>query len=120
MFQLDTEEKSEVVAKCDHLAKLKFSKSMPYVFTEHGVLMAASVLNTQQAVDVSVLIVRAFVKLRRTIAAHKELARKLSQIECRLSTHDSQIMSLVQAIRQLTSPSSVPERRRIGFHNQEP
>ena len=120
MFQLDVEEKSEVVAKCDHLSKLKFSKSLPYAFTEHGALMAASVLNTKQAVEVSVFIVRAFVKLRQTIAAHKELARKLSQIERRLSTHDSQIMALVQAIRQLTSQETVPERRRIGFHEQEP
>jgi len=77
MFQLNVEEKTEVIAKCDHLSKLKFSKSMPYAFTEHGALMAASVLNTQQAVEISVFIVRAFVKLRQTIAAHKELSPKI-------------------------------------------
>lgn len=60
MFQLSPEEKAEVVANCDHLAKLKFSKAMPHVFTEHGAIMAASVLSSPRAVEVSVFVVRAF------------------------------------------------------------
>lgn len=120
MFQLSAEEKSEVVAKCDHLTKLKFSKTLPYAFTEHGALMAANVLNTRRAVEMSVFIVRAFVKLRRAIAEHKELAHSLSQLERQLADHDRQILSLVQAIRQLTSPASVPRKQRIGFHKEKP
>jgi hypothetical protein len=67
MFQLTKEEKSEVVANCDHLKNLKYSKTLPYAFTEHGAIMAASVLNMQRAIEVSVFIVRAFVKFRQFI-----------------------------------------------------
>jgi hypothetical protein len=64
VFQLTSEDKSEVVANCDHLANLKYSKSLPYTFTGHGTIMAASVLNSTRAIEVSVFIIRAFVKLR--------------------------------------------------------
>ena len=64
MFQLTKNEKSEVVANCDHLENLKYSRSLPYAFTEHGAIMAASVLNSPRAIEVSVFIVRAFIKLR--------------------------------------------------------
>ncbi len=77
--------------------------------------MAASVLNSPRAIEVSVFIVRAFVKLRQTMSEHKELAQKLEQIEDRLVNHDRQIISLVKAIRQLTSPAPLPKKRRIGF-----
>lgn len=120
VFQLTPGEKREVVAKCDHLVKLKFSKALPYAFTEHGALMAASVLNTPRAVEVSVFVVRAFVRLRRAIAGHKEIARKLSELERRLAGHDTQIISLVQMIKHLASPAPVPTRRRIGFGTDEP
>jgi len=120
VFRLTAEEKAEVVAKCDHLANLKYSKVLPYAFTEHGALMAAGVLNTPRAVDVSVFVVRAFVKLRRSIAEHKELAQKLSQLERKLVRHDQQILALMQAIRRLMNPEPIPVRRRIGFGDQEP
>ena len=81
MFQLNKAEKAEVVTNCDHLNKLKFSPVNPLVFTEHGALMAASILNSARAVEVSLFIVRAFVALRRTISEHKELARKITQLE---------------------------------------
>jgi len=115
MFQLIAEEKAEVVANCDHLSKLKFSKALPYAFTEHGAIMAASVINSPSAIEMSVFIVRAFVKLRQTIAQHKELARKIAQLERGLSEHDSQIQSLFQAIKQLLNPKLPPKKRRIGF-----
>jgi hypothetical protein len=119
-FRLTAEEKSEVVAKCDHLANLKYSNVMPYAFTEHGALMAAGILNTPRAVEVSVFVVRAFVKLRSAIAEHKELAQKLSQLERKLVQHDQQIVALMQAIRRLMNPEPIPRRRRIGFGKQEP
>jgi hypothetical protein len=119
MFQLSAEEKTEVVVNCDHLSKLKYSSSLPYVFTEHGAIMAASVLNSPRAVEVSVFIVRAFVKLRRMIAENKELSRRIVQIERHLAEHDNQIMELVQAIKQLLKPDPLPKKRRIGFHSDK-
>ncbi len=116
MFQLTGTEKAEVVANCDHLEKLKFSKSLPLVFTEHGTIMAASVLNSPKAIEVSVFVVRAFVQLREAIAGHKELARKIAQLERKLSNHDDQILALVEAIKQLMDPKLPPKTRRIGFH----
>ena len=116
MFPPTPEEKTEVVANCDHLEKLKFSKAMPLVFTEHGAIMAASVLNSPKAVEVSVFVVRAFVQLRETIAEHKELARKIAELERRLGDHDEQIVVLVEAIKQLMNPEPPPKIRRIGFH----
>ena len=116
MFQLTPEEKAEVIANCDHLSKLKFSKALPFVFTEHGAIMAASVLNSPKAAEVSVFVVRAFVQLREVIAGHKELARKIGQLERKLSGHDGQIQVMVEAIKQLMDPKLPPRIRRIGFN----
>jgi len=119
MFQLNADEKSEVVAKCDHLEKLKFSRVLPYAFTEHGAIMAASVLNSPQAAEISIFIVRAFVKLRQAISEHKELSRKISQIERHLSGHDEQINAIIKTIKQLIQPAPVPKKRRIGFDTEK-
>jgi len=116
MFQLTLEEKTEVVANCDHLEKLKYSPTSPYVFTEHGTIMAASVLNSPRAIEVSVFIVRAFVKLRQLISSHKELSHKIVQLERKLAGHDQQILAVIQAIKQLMNPELPPQKRRIGFH----
>ena len=115
MFKLTSDEKSEVVAKCDHLANLKYSKTLPYAFTEHGALKAATVLNAARAVEMSVFVVRAFVRIREVIAGHKALANKIQQLENRLTDHDEQITSIIEAIKQLMSPTAVPKKRRIGF-----
>ena len=113
MFQLSREEKGQVIANADHLRGLRFSPSLPYAFTEHGALMLAGVLNSRRAVEISVFVVRAFVRLRGLLAGHKDLARKLAELEGRVKGHDAQIRSLVEAIRQLTT---APETgRRIGF-----
>jgi hypothetical protein len=117
-FRLNIEEKAEVVAKCDHLASLKFSKTLPHAFTEHGALMAASVLNTPRAVEMSVFVVRAFVALRHSAANRGELGGKLAELERRLEHHDGQLRSIVAAIRELMSPAVVPKRRRIGFDRE--
>lgn len=116
MFKLSAKEKTEVVANCDHLAKLKFSKALPHAFTEHGAIMVASVLNSPRAVEVSVFIVRAFVKLREMITGHKELAHKIALLERQLGDHDEQILVMVEAIKQLMNPKPPPKTRRIGFH----
>ena len=119
LFQLSGHEKAQVVSNLDHLSKLRFSKAHPYAFTEHGALMAASVLNSQRAVEVSVYVIRAFVRLRRFIAEHKELSRRLSQLENRLADHDEQILTLIQAIKDLISPDPPPRKRCIGFRTEK-
>ena len=119
MFRLTKAQKSQVVTNCDHLAKLKFSPMLPHAFTEHGAIMAANVLNSPRAVEISVYVVRAFVKLRQMLATHKELARKLSQLERKLQTHDQQILTLVEAIKQLMAPPPEPKRKQIGFKTEQ-
>ena len=114
MFQLTSGEKSEVVAICDHLGKLKFSPVLPYAFTEHGAIMAASVLNTKQAIEVSLYVVRAFVKLREILSVNKELAHKLSELEHKVESHDGTIQALVAAIRKLMAPPDTKEKK-VGF-----
>lgn len=90
-------------------------RSRPWVFTEHGALMAANLLRSKRAVQMSVHVVRAFVRLREMVAANKELAKKLHELERRVSHHDDAITSIVKAIRELATPPKPPPRRRIGF-----
>jgi hypothetical protein len=113
MFQLTSHEKQEVIANCDHLEKLKFSRTNPYAFTEHGTIMLASVLNTSTAIETSVLIVRAFVKLREILSTHKELERKLLELE---SKYDNQFKLIFEAIRELMQQGTIEmDRPRIGY-----
>jgi len=119
MFQLTGDEKTEVIANCDHLSRLKFSPTLPYAFTEHGAIMAASVLNSPRADEVSVYVVRAFVRLREMLASHKELGRKLRRLEKKLVEHDDQIVALVKAIRQLATSKLPPKQQRIGFVQEQ-
>lgn len=118
MFRLTKGEKTQVVANCDHLTGLKFSPVTPLVFTEHGTIMAASVLNTERAVKVSVYVVRAFVKLREMLATHKELGQKLDRLERKLRAHDTQIVQLADAIRELMAPPRTRKRKQIGYHTE--
>ena len=115
MFQLNAVEKQKVIANSDHLRKLKYSRSLPYAFTEHGTIMAATVLSSTRAVEMSVFVVRAFVGLRRSIAGSQELAQKLAQLEKQIVDHDQQLISVVKAIRFLVGTKEVPKKRRIGF-----
>jgi len=114
MFQLSKEEKDEVVTNCDHLATLKFSRTLPYAFTEHGALMLGNVLKSDRAIEVSLLVVRTFVQLREMLSTHKDLAAKLEALERKIGSHDQAIAGLIDAIRQLMTP---PEqgKRPIGF-----
>ena len=117
MFQLDAEE----------VANLKFQfgisswggrRRRPYAFTEQGVAMLSSVLNSERAVKVNIAIMRAFVKLRGTLDTNRELARKFAELERRVGKHDDEIAAILEAIRQLMAPSEKP-RREIGFHVRE-
>ena len=115
MFQLNPPEKDEVVANCDHLVKLKFSKALPFAFTEHGALMAASVLNTPRAVEVSVYVVRAFVALRELLTGNKELTAKLNELAHKVDSHDQAIAGLINAMRELMRPPEPKKKQPIGF-----
>ena len=117
MFKLTGKEKAEVITNCDHLSKLKYSKALPHAFTEHGAIMAANVLNSPRAVAASVLIVRAFIKMRETLASHKELARKLKELERRLDIRDKDIAFLFEAIKGLATPPET-KRYKIGFRKR--
>jgi hypothetical protein len=119
MFQLTKGEKDEVVANCDHLQKLKFSSVLPNAFTEHGAIMAASVLNTKRAVQASIYVVRAFVKLRQMLAPYKELMGKLDQLERKLETHDKQIITIIEAIKLLMPPPEDKPKEPFGFHKKK-
>jgi hypothetical protein len=125
-FQLTPLEKSEVVANCDHLAGLRFSYALPRAFTEHGAIMAANVLNSPQAVQMSVFVVRAFVKIRGTLSDTRELARKLAVVETelksRLDVHEVAIVEVLQRIMKILDPPPPPPEPPspgIGFHVKE-
>jgi len=118
MFQVTAEEKSELVAKCDQFVNLKHSSVAPRAFTEYGALMAANVLNSERAVEVSVYVIRAFVRMREILSTHVEVLQKFRELEDRLGTHDEQIGALIEAIRMLMAPPEAPQRR-IGFRTGE-
>lgn len=116
-FQLTREEFTSLISQ-NVISKRGGRRHLPWVFTEHGAIMLASVLNADVAVDASIRVVRAFVRLREMISANPELARKFAELERRLDVHDEQIAHLFAAIRQLLAPA--PEKKReIGFHVRE-
>jgi hypothetical protein len=90
----------------------------PYAFTEHGAIMAATVLNSPRAVQVSVYVVRAFVQLRRVLGQNKQLAAKLAELERKVGDHDQKIVAIIQAIRELMAPPPKPPRKQIGFQSE--
>ena len=107
--------RSQFVTSRSHGGKRK----LPWVFTEHGALMLASVLNSQIAVQASVRVVRAFVRLREMVVANVQLAAKLEQIERRLDSHDEAIVELFAALKRLLESPQPSRRREIGFHVRE-
>ena len=92
-------------------------RKLPFAFTEHGALMAASVLNSPKAVEMSILVVRAFVRLRQILASNRQLAAKLNELERRIAAHDKNIVALFQAVRSLMAVPEKPKRR-IGFSRE--
>jgi hypothetical protein len=87
----------------------------PNVFTEHGAVMAASVLNTPRAVEISVYVVRAFIRLREALATHAEIAHKVAALERKMEDHDAAIGELIEIVERLTEPPAPGPSRRIGF-----
>ncbi len=113
MFRLSRREMREVVTLCDHLEELKFSHSLPYAFTEHGILMLSSVLNSAKAIEVNILIMRTFNKLRELMLIHKDLRLKIEEMEAK---YDHQFKLVFNALRKLLTPPRTKPKLPIGFH----
>jgi phage regulator Rha-like protein len=110
--------KAELVANCDRFAKLKHSSSMPYAFTEHGAMMTANILNSEKAVDMSVFIVRAFVRMREMIETNAKFAAKLAELEDRMDMHDQNTIVVMSTLRKLLHESKgkpASPSKKIGF-----
>ena len=115
-FQLTQQEFADLISQIAISKKGRGGRrKLPWVFTEHGALMLASVLNSPIAVEASVRVVRAFVLMREQLTANKELAQKLVELESRVSGHDEAIQNLFEAIRQLVEPPLPENRKQIGF-----
>jgi hypothetical protein len=112
MFQISAEEWKNLKSQ-SVISSWGGIRTPPYAFTEQGVAMLSSVLNSERAVAVNIGIMRAFVRLRQMLASNAELARKLAALE---NKYDAQFKVVFDAIRQLMSPPSEPKRREIGFH----
>ena len=115
MFQLTAKEdeilRSQIVTSSSGYGGRRYP---PYAFTEHGAIMAATVLNSPKAVEMSVFVVRAFVRLREMLGNNRQLASKINELEQRLETHDSAIQELIDAIKEMMTPPDGP-RKKIGF-----
>jgi len=121
MFQLTPEEWDTLRSQFATLKRGRgqHRKYLPYAFTEHGAIMAATVLNSPRAVEVSIYVVRAFIRLREVLAGNQALVNKLREIERKLEGHDEAIAHIVEAIRQLSAPSPATKKRAIGFVTDE-
>jgi hypothetical protein len=116
MFQLNNQELARLMSQfATSNSGRGGMRKPPLAFTGHGAIMAAAVLNSPRAVEVSVYVVRAFVQLRDTLSANAEIARRLDQLQRRVGAHDHAMLEILQALRQLTQPAETPKRRRIGF-----
>jgi hypothetical protein len=118
MFQMTLEEGKLVILSRSQTATLKRGENVkyrPYVFTEHGAVMLANVLRSRVAARASIQVVRAFVNLRRMLATHQDLDRKVEAIERRVGKHDVELQDVLRILRKLLDPSPVPAKRSIGF-----
>src|SRR6266581_1453988 len=118
LFQLTAEETKSLIFQFGISKGRGGRRHFPYAFTEQGVAMLSSVLNSERAVKVNIAIMRAFVKLRKTLETNRELARKFAELESRVGKHDEEITAIIEAIRQLMAPPEKPKRE-IGFHVRE-
>ena len=118
MFRLTKEEfdhlKAQIATSSEEKKRHGGRRSLPFVFSEHGTIMAATVLNSRQAVEVSVFVVRAFVQLREMLVGHEQFARRLDDLEKRFADHDENFQLVFDAIKQLLTDEDKPKRR-IGF-----
>ena len=119
MFQLTLEEKAEVVANCDHLSNLKYSPSLPNVFTEHGAVMLAGILNSETAIQVNIRIIRVFNRMREGLGNYNDLLSKLEQVAEQTVQHSDDIKLIFDHLNKLLLPPAQQGRRRIGFRRKD-
>jgi phage regulator Rha-like protein len=127
MFQLSWEEvaslRSQIVTlnnpKPETSQRGRHIKYLPYAFTEYGVAMLSSVLNSERAIQVNILIMRAFTKLKEVLLTHKELTTKIEDLEKKYASHDEAIRTIFEAIKQLLEPPPVKQKPPIGFHTYD-
>ena len=118
MFQLTAEEAEDLIFQFGRSKGRGGRRHRPYAFTEQGIAMLSSVLNSDRAITINIAIMRAFVRLRQILETNRELAKEFSELERRVGRHDEEIAVILEAIRQLTAPPEKP-RREIGFHVRE-
>ncbi len=118
-LQLIDEEKEEVVTNCDHLSRLEFSHVRPFAFTEHGALMAVNVLNSPDAVRLSVYVVRFLIKQRESLWAQADVLKKLAQMDARRLQHDDALRVIWRELQPLINPPPDPPKPQIGFGVRE-
>ncbi len=114
-FQLNQMDRLEVAAKCGHLNNIRLSAQLPYAFTEHGVVMAATILNTPKATEMSIHIVKTFVKMKEAMLVNKKVAQKLIELESKINAHDEEIKTLFETLRNLLEPVLPKNRKKIGL-----
>ena len=116
MFQLTETEKEYVVANCDHLKKLKFSSTLPYVFTEHGTMMLGNVLTSDRAIEFSIKIVEAFIKMREILIDNLTVKLDIEEIKKKLTNHDKNIELVFSYLDELMEKQdNKVERNKIGY-----
>jgi len=115
VFQLNNKEKDELVTNCDRFKLLKHSSSLPFAFTEQGIAMLSSVLNSDKAIEVNVLIMRAFVRLRQVLSANKDLSYLFRELKGKVDQHDLEIGLIIRTIEKMISYESKPKSK-IGFN----
>jgi hypothetical protein len=127
MFQLTRDEVASLISQfAISKSRRGGRRTLPYAFTEHGTVMAANILRSAKAIQMSVFVVRAFIRMRQMLIAQKDLARRLAQLEkeltARLDVHESAINEMLRQIKRLLNLPSEPERpkKRIGFLMEEP
>ena len=118
MFELTKEENQSLRSQNVTLKRGQHSKYLSFAFTEQGVAMLSSVLNSERAIEVNISIMRAFVQLRKMIASNNKLARKLAELEQHLESHDERIQAIFEAIRQLMATPET-KKKKIGFMVKE-
>jgi cell division protein FtsL len=118
MFELTLAEAKGLRSQFATLKRGEHMKYRPYVFTEQGVAMLSSVINSERAIEVNIQIMRVFVKIKEFVLTHHDLAQKIDALERKFEEHDKKFVVVFDAIRRLMAPELEPQKRKIGFHSK--
>lgn len=118
MRAVTSEEKEYLIKTYKHLESLKFSPSLPRVFTEYGAVMLASVLNSERAIQVNIQIVRIFTKMKQLMVNYKKVLQRLGGLEAKTLKNSDEIQLIIECLKKLTALQKQTERKRIGFRRQ--